>query len=96
MKNLLFLLVILFLLPACAPQTIHQQIAKQRETPLLTVQAEGQVKVNPDQLQLRLGVVTEADAAETALEQNNQRMNAVMQMVNDIGISVAATPPGPK
>lgn len=86
MKNIFTLLAILTLLAACAPQTIHQQIAKQSEPPLLTVQAEGQTQVNPDQLQLRLGVVTEADSAGAALEQNNQQMNAVMQMLAEIGI----------
>jgi len=50
------------------------------------VQADGQVKVNPDQLQMKLGVVTEAAEAGLALEQNNQRMAAVMQMLAEIGI----------
>ena len=87
MKNIFALLAILLLLTACAPQSLHQQIAKQSGVRLLTVQAEGQVKVNPDQLQLRLGVVTEAETAGPALEKNNQRMNGVMQMLRDIGIS---------
>lgn len=58
----------------------------QRESSLLTVQAEARVNVNPDQVQLRLGVVTEAETAGSALEQNNQRMRAVMEMLAENGL----------
>jgi len=87
MKNLI-LLTLSVLLLGCVPQTVNYSSAP-LELPQLMVQADGQVNVNPDQLQLRLGVVTEADEAGAALEQNNQQMAAVMQMLAGIGIAYA-------
>ncbi len=87
MKNILTLLAILLLFTACTPQTIQLQVDKQDKLPpLLTVKAEGLVKVNPDQLQLRLGVITEDKDAGAALSRNNQRMATVMGMLQEIGI----------
>ncbi|SHJ05138.1 hypothetical protein SAMN02745165_01416 [Malonomonas rubra DSM 5091] len=86
MKKYLALLFVFILLAGCGPQRITTGTAT-TDLPLLTVDAEGQVEVNPDQLQLRLAVVTEAQEAGMALEQNNLRMTAVMQMLQGIGIS---------
>jgi len=85
MKKAVLLILLFSLLSGCGPQTINYG-ARQTELPQLTVQADGQVMVTPDQLQMKLGVVTEADEAGPALMQNNQRMSAVMQMLLDIGI----------
>ncbi len=88
MKNLCLLALCFLLLPGCVPQTVNYSSAP-LQAPQLVVQADGEVKVNPDQLQLRLGVVTEADEAGPALQQNNQQMAAVMQMLAEIGIAYA-------
>ncbi len=80
------LLLLVLLVAGCGPRTFNYG-ALQAALPQLVVQAEGQVEANPDQLQLRLGVVTEAAEAGAALEQNNQRMTAVMQMLQEVGIS---------
>ena len=88
MKKILFLVLLLAVLAGCGPKTFNYGAA-QMAPPQLVVQATGNVKVNPDQLQLRLGVVTEAETAGPALQQNNQRMTAVMQMLKGIGIAEA-------
>ena len=88
MKNLYLLALCFLMLPGCVPQTVNYSSAP-LQLPQLVVQADGEVKVNPDQLQLRLGVVTEADEAGPALQQNNQQMAAVMQMLAEIGIAYA-------
>lgn len=88
MKRSLLLLLTIVLLAGCGPHALHRT-ALQAPLPQLVVQAEGQVEINPDQLQLRLGVVTEAAEAELALAQNNQRMAAVMQMLAEVGIAEA-------
>lgn len=88
MKKSFLLILSLALLAGCGTRTFDYS-ALQTAPPQLVVQAEGQVKVNPDQLRLRLGVVSEAETTGAALEQNNQRMAAVMQMLEDIGIAYA-------
>lgn len=85
MRKYLLLLAIL-LLAGCGPKTINYS-AQQLALPQLVVQAQGQVAATPDQLQMRLGVITEAAQAGTALEQNNQRMNSMMQGLNQVGIT---------
>ena len=78
-------LLLLIPLVACTPQSLNFSTVNQ-QLPQLTVQADATVEVLPDQLQLRLGVVTEAENANQALSENNQRMAAVMQMLEGIGI----------
>lgn len=88
MKNFFLLLLLLALLAGCGPRTFNSGVP-QAALPQLVVQAEGQVKVNPDQMKMRLGVVSEAETTGAALEHNNQRMTAVMQMLEGIGITSA-------
>lgn len=88
MNKCIVLLLSVALLAGCGPKTFHYG-AQQTALPQLAVQAEGQVMVNPDQMQLRLGVVTEAETTAEALKQNNQRMAAIMQMLEEIGITAA-------
>lgn len=84
MKKFLLWTAVLFL-TACGPQKISYS-AQQTALPQLVVQAEGKVEANPDQLQMRLGVVTEAQEAGVALSQNNNRMSGIMRMLNSVGI----------
>ena len=85
MKKYLALLALFTLLAGCGP---HRLVTSPDTTEFarLTVSAEAQVMVNPDQLQLRLAVVTEEKDAGTALEQNNQRMSSVMLALQELGI----------
>lgn len=52
----------------------------------IEVSGQGQVQAEPDQAVVRLGVQTEADTAETALEENNERMTAVISATIEAGI----------
>lgn len=84
----LLLVVLVLLLSGCGPQHINYGAALS-PPPQLVVQAEGLVRATPDQLQLRLGVVTKAAAAGVALDSNNQRMTEVLQMLRAIGLDEA-------
>lgn len=79
------LLMLLLLLSSCAPANINFPPAE--NPPQLVVRGEGRVEVIPDQLQLRLGVVTDGSEADQALAENSQRMAAVMEMLGEIGIA---------
>lgn len=81
-------LVLMTTLCACAPRSIHLRAADST-LPQLVVRGEGRVEVVPDQLRLRLEVVTEASDADQALSENNRRMAAVMKTLAEIGISGA-------
>jgi uncharacterized protein YggE len=58
-------LLLLFVLSACMPHPFHPERSLVASVPgqppqQLRVQAEGRVEATPDQLRLRLGVITEA------------------------------------
>jgi len=80
-------MTLLLLLCSCAPQIAATGAAPNSPFPQLVGQGEGRIEATPDQLQLRLGVITEASDAEQALAENTQRMNAVMQMLAETGIA---------
>lgn len=84
-------LMLLFVLSACMPHPFHPERSLIATVPdqtpqQLRVQAEGQVEAAPDQLRLRLGVITEAGDAGQAVNENNQRMSAVMTMLTELGL----------
>lgn len=56
------------------------------QTTLLTVSAEGEVKIAPDMAEVRSGVVTQAATAGDALAQNRTRMERAVQAITDSGI----------
>jgi uncharacterized protein YggE len=87
----LFGLLLFFVLSACMPHPFHPErslvVPVTSQAPQqLRVQAEGRVEATPDQLRLRLGVITEATDAGQAVSANNQRMTGVMRMLDDLGL----------
>ena len=85
-------LMLLFVLSACMPHPFHPERGLVATVPgqtlqQLRVQAEGRVEATPDQLRLRLGVITEAVDADQAVNENNQRMNRVMTTLAELGLS---------
>lgn len=80
--------LVLMLLAACGPHVYRSGTVNQ-SLPQLTVQAEATVKARPDMLQMRLGVVTEALSADDALAENNLRMQSLMGMLENIGLTSA-------
>lgn len=84
-------LLLFFILSACTPHPFHPEHSLVATVPdqtpqQLRVQAEGRVEATPDQLRLRLGVITEAADAGQAVNENNQRMSKVMTMVAELGL----------
>jgi uncharacterized protein YggE len=84
-------LMLLFLLSACMPHPFHPERSLVATIPgqapqQLRLQAEGRVEATPDQLRLRLGVITEAGDAGQAVSENNQRMTGVMAMLAELGL----------
>lgn len=53
----------------------------------IQVSGRGQVSAQPDQAIVRLGVETEADTAEAALEENNDRVTTVISVTLDAGVA---------
>lgn len=89
--RLLIAFLLLFLLAACMPhhQPAHPLLlpsATSASLPRLTVQAEAQIEAIPDQLRLRLGVVTEAAEAAEATRENNRRMSTLMTALGELGL----------
>lgn len=54
---------------------------------VITVQGHGEVSARPDQATVRLGVQTEAESADEALNQNNVRMQEVISATVEAGVS---------
>jgi uncharacterized protein len=84
-------LLLLFVLSACMPHPYHPERSPVAPVPnqtpqQLRVQAEGRVEAIPDQVRLRLAVITEAADAGQAVGENNQRMSGVMKMLDDLGL----------
>ncbi|ERN54547.1 SIMPL domain-containing protein [Alkalihalophilus marmarensis] len=52
----------------------------------LTVNGEGEVSVMPDQAEITLGVVTEAETVSESQQVNNDIFSAVISALNEIGI----------
>ncbi len=83
--------LLFFLLGGCLPhrqsvQPLLFNAATSPSLPQLTVQADARVEAIPDQLRLRLGVVTEAAEAAAAVRDNNQRMSNLMAVLGEVGL----------
>lgn len=73
------------LLSACGPQTYYMN--RDSDLASLVVQGDATIKAEPDQMLLRLGVVSSATDADTALAQNNMLMQSLMVQLRELGIS---------
>jgi uncharacterized protein len=78
------LLLAVWLTGCVAPSV--DAVRKTDDSQQLMVRGEGRVEALPDLLQLRLGVVTEGSEADLTLQENNQRMAAVMAQLAELGI----------
>ncbi len=101
MTRYLSSLVFLLLLSACMPYNlpqqppvIHVQTGSSGQHQQLQVRAEAQVEAVPDQVRMRLGVVTEGAAAGQAVELNNERMRALTRQLLELGLSQDDTATG--
>ena len=71
-------LILLVLLSACAHSVVGKKASLVDSFSYLTVHGEAKVEVAPDQLQLRLSVVTTNPDSDLALEDNNQQMSELI------------------
>jgi uncharacterized protein len=55
----------------------------------VSVNGEGEVTAAPDQATIQLGVRTQAETAAEALEENNQRMQALLNTLREAGVAAA-------
>jgi len=59
---------------------------EQEQLRTIQVSGRGQVSAQPDQAVVRLGVQTEAESAQAALDENNERMSAVISTTLESGV----------
>lgn len=52
----------------------------------ITVSGEGKVYIKPDVAMISFGITSEATKSQDAVNQNNQKMNAVIQSIKDLGV----------
>ena len=60
---------------------------KLEDTPKLTVRGEAELEKPADQMRLKVGVITENRDADEALQENNDRMRAVIVALQRVGLS---------
>ncbi len=53
----------------------------------ITVEGEGSAFVVPDTATINLGVTTDADTSEAAVEENTAKMNAVLEAIKALGVT---------
>ncbi|MFL6198829.1 MAG: SIMPL domain-containing protein [Thermoanaerobaculia bacterium] len=66
-------------------------LAAQEETtapvvPVLSVQANGEARVAPDEATVRLGVLAQAPTARAAMEEANRSANAILDAIRKLGV----------
>jgi uncharacterized protein YggE len=81
-----FAVMATFAVPASAQNTPTPQVAPTPGT-LLTVSAEGKVEGRPDMATINLGVTTEGQTAQAALQENARRMTALTAALRRAGIA---------
>jgi len=72
---------------ASGPTALAAGGAPEEPVPRLSVRGEALLQVPADQLRLSVGVVTEEETAEGALEENSVTMKAVIQALEGVGLT---------
>lgn len=79
-------LILLFALTACAHPHRDRGTDLAKSFARLTVHGEAKVEVPPDQLRLRLNVVTSNADSDLALQENNRKMNTLLEALQGLGL----------
>lgn len=93
MKRRLILMItvttVLALLAGCTSASAQDEVQEQErpDERTLTLSGSGQVSARPDVAMVTLGVQTQADEASAAVEQNNSRMQALIDALKDAGVA---------
>lgn len=77
-------ILILGLLAACAPGAAPSSPENTRS---MSVSGTGRVTIVPDMATINIGVRTEAEAVDDALEGNNAQSNAIADVLKDMGVA---------
>ncbi len=90
MKRRLFLILmitVLSLLAGCNSATAQDENQEGAIKRKLTLSGRGEASARPDVALVSLGVQTQADEANAALEQNNRRMQALIDALKNAGVA---------
>jgi uncharacterized protein YggE len=79
-------IALLALCLAAAPAAAHEETMSTAPVPVLTVSANGEARVAPDEAVVRLGVSSQAPTAREAQDQVNRTAGAILEAVRRLGI----------
>lgn len=79
-------IALLALCLAAAPAAAHEETMSTAPIPVLTVSANGESRVAPDEAVVRLGVLSQAPTAREAQDQVNRTAGAILEAVRRLGI----------
>lgn len=65
-----------------SPLAAHEETV----VPVLSVQANGEARVAPDEATVRLGVLAQAPTARAAMEEANRSANAILDAIRKLGV----------
>jgi uncharacterized protein YggE len=80
------LISVLLIQPAAPTAGAQEETQDAAETRTVSVSGSGQIEATPDMAIVRLGVQTEADEATSALTQNSEQMESLIQTLEDAGV----------
>lgn len=79
-------IALLALCLAAAPAAAHEETMSTAPVPVLTVSANGEARVAPDEAIVRLGVSSQAPTAREAQDQVSRTAGAILEAVRRLGI----------
>jgi uncharacterized protein len=79
--------VLAFSVPPASAQVPGRAAPMMLDGAMLTVSAQGEIKVAPDIATISIGVVTQGQAADVALAANTAEMNAVVAVIKRDGVA---------
>jgi len=68
-----------------SPLAAHEETASP-VVPILSVQANGEARVAPDEATVRLGVLAQAPTARAAMDEANRSANAILDAIRKLGV----------
>lgn len=68
------------------PLAAHEETSGGPVVPVLSVQANGEARVAPDEATVRLGVLAQAPTARAAMDEANRSANAILEAIKKLGV----------
>lgn len=85
MKKITAALALAIALTTTFPLAAHEETADS-VVPILSVQANGEARVAPDEATVRLGVLAQAPTARAAMDEANRSANAILDAIRKLGV----------